>query len=254
MPVDACLMQVAFDPTKYVISAIFIVIAAASLFSMRRFRIPNKGKIALIYIHLTSLFMPVSVFAANEACGMMCLPCFENPAGIAVLALPSAMLFSAAAGFVVIPAYFFASGRNVKINGTRITKFISRHSRLLNIRAPKVVAVNSPKPFALSFRTFRSAIVLSVGLMDILHKKELEAVLLHELAHLKNRASLFKLSAFLMSFSPFSVFKSFNNELNMEEFEADSLVISVQRTNKYLLSAKRKIANYRRAYGYAQKK
>lgn len=175
----------------------------------------------------------------------MCLPCFESPAAIALLAIPSAMSFSAIAGFAVIPGYFFLSSRTVRIRDRSMLHLVSRHSRRLKIRPPRLVAVNSSRPFAFSFRTFRSAIVLSVGLTDILNKRELEAVLLHELAHIRNRASIFKLSAFLMRFSPMGIFKSFSIELDREEAEADRFVCGIQNTDRNLLSAREKICDYK---------
>ena len=86
-----------------------------------------------------------------------------------------------------------------------------------------------------------SAIFVSKKLLSILNRKELEAVLLHELAHISSKSSVFKVSAFLMNFSPLSIFNSFGGDLTLEEKKADEFVIKMQKTNRHLLSAKRKM-------------
>ncbi len=240
-------MQIAADNTKFILAGISISIAVGAFLLLKFANFGNKGKIGLIYAHLLGLFYPISLFTTNAACGFLCLSCFEGAASLAILALPSAFVLSTIAGFIVIPLYFFMSSRSHEIRDVHIRKFIESHSKNLNIRPPKIYAVSSPKPFAFSFRSFSSAIVLSVGLMDILRKKELQAVLLHELAHIQNKASVFKLSTFLMRFSPFMVFKTFSKELTEEEAMADSHACRIQGTHKYLESAKKKISDYERS-------
>ncbi|MBI4173382.1 MAG: M48 family metalloprotease [Candidatus Aenigmarchaeota archaeon] len=246
MPVDACFVQVALDPTKYWLAGAGLAVALASLLALKRFQLSGKGKIGLIYLHLTSLFFPLAVFATNQACGMLCLPCFESPAGIAVLALPSALALGAIAGFVVIPSYFLLTGRNVRLADKSLLAFVRRQSKRMGIRQPRMYAAKDAKPYAFSFRTFRSAVVLSVGMLDILNRKEIEAVILHELAHLQSRASAFKVSAYLMRLSPFWLFKGFSAELNQEELAADAFASAAQGSARHLNSAKRKLAAYRK--------
>ncbi|MBI4176602.1 MAG: M48 family metalloprotease [Candidatus Aenigmarchaeota archaeon] len=244
MPIDACFVEVVIDNSKFILAGVSVALAVAAFTFLKMRRLSSKAKIGLIYAHLFGLFFPISLFTTNAACGFLCLPCFESPLGLAVLAVPSALLFSTVAGFVVIPLYFLYSGRSVEVKGTAITSFISRHSKTLGIRPPRVYAVKNPRPFAFSFRSFRSAIVISIGMMDILRRKELEAVILHELAHVKSRASVLKLSASLMRFSPFWILKSFHRELDIEEAAADKYVQIVQGTYKYLKGAKIKVNEY----------
>lgn len=246
MPVDACFIEAAVDPTKYLLAFFSLSVAVTSFLAIKSSSISSRAKVGLIYLHLTSLFFPISIFATNEACGFFCLPCFESPLGLALLALPSAMVFSALVGFALIPLYFLSFRKSVQISGW-LSMFTAHQSRHLGIRTPRIYAVASQRPFAFSFRSFRSAIILSVGMMDILAKKELEAVLLHELAHIKSRASMFKLSASLMRFSPFGVLRNFNSELDVEEHRADSFVCKVQGTDRHLRSAKAKISGYNMA-------
>ena len=102
------------------------------------------------------------------------------------------------------------------------------------------------RPLAFSFRSFTSAVFLSVGMLEILKKKEVEAVLLHELFHVKSRASVFKLTSALIKFSPLSFMKNFHGELGKGEGEADSFVREAQGTSLHLESAKRKMREFSR--------
>ena len=73
----------------------------------------------------------------------------------------------------------------------------------------------------------------------------MKAVLLHELAHLKNKSSIAKYSdTLLRMFSPISLLLRFHHDNTMEEKRADNFVIEIQRTDKHLKSAKRKIDEF----------
>ena len=98
---------------------------------------------------------------------------------------------------------------------------------------------------AFSFRNFRSAVFLSVGLFDILKWKEVQAVILHELAHIKQKSSSLKLSTFMLRvFSPLSVLLKFQHKNTEEEEKADLLAIRMQKTDKHIRSARRKLVEY----------
>ena len=87
-------------------------------------------------------------------------------------------------------------------------------------------------------------VFLSIGLLDILRKKEIEAVLLHELHHVASGSSTFKLSTALLRLSPFSVLRNFAPDLGEDERAADAFVRQVQRTDRHLEAARRKIEAY----------
>jgi Zn-dependent protease with chaperone function len=140
--------------------------------------------------------------------------------------------------FILLSKY---SRKSFRINGNYVTNFIDRYSRKLNIKSPELYIIDIAKPIAFSFSFIKKRIFISIGMFDILSKKEVNAVLLHELAHIKNKSSLLKFSMFFIKLSPLAMFSSFNKELNDEEAKADSIILNFQRTNKYLVSAKKKI-------------
>lgn len=244
--INACFAEVPVDQMKFLFAVASFSVSIFTIFLLKKFSLSNKAKISLIYTHLAGLFFPFILFTTNMACGLLCLPCFESPMTLALLALPMTLLIAMLAGFVVIPGYYVFSRRSFLVKNKSLTSVLSSHSKKLNIKPPSLYLLDIARPLAFSFRSFRSAVVMSVGLLDILTKRETEAVLLHELFHIKEKSSVFKLSTFFIRFSPFSLLKNFYADLNGEEKNADGFVKDVQKTEKYLDSAKRKILDFRK--------
>jgi Zn-dependent protease with chaperone function len=144
--------------------------------------------------------------------------------------------------------FLFTNQKNEIINGS-LYDFVRRYSKRLNISAPKIYAVNKAEPVAFSFRSFKSAIFLSIGLFDILDRKETEAVVLHELAHIKQKSSIIKFSNQILNvFSPLSIVARFNHDSSYEEEAADKFVVKVQKTAGHISSAKMKLRDFDRHY------
>lgn len=157
-------------------------------------------------------------------------------------ALPATVAITIVGGFVIMPSYFILTNRKSRIRDREINKFVKKYSVLLNIKKPVLYAVDKSQPMAFSFRSIKSSIFMSTGMIEITNKKEKEAILLHELAHLKQRSSAMKFSANLMRiFSPLSIIARFHHDNGREESDADRFVIDIQGTDKYLKSTKRKI-------------
>jgi beta-lactamase regulating signal transducer with metallopeptidase domain len=115
-------------------------------------------------------------------------------------------------------------------------------AKRLGIKSPKIYLVDKAEPVAFSFSNISPRIFITVGLTELLKPKELQAVLLHELGHIKHKSSFLKFtSALLRLFMPLSSFHSLHPELQREEKEADKVAVSIQGTDRYLLSAKEKI-------------
>ena len=168
---------------------------------------------------------------------------------LTLLSLPTTLLVSTIVGFVVIPLYYVKTNSQRQIKRGWIINFVKTSSKYLNIKPPRIFAVDKANPQAFSFKHFRSAIFLSVGLFDILNRKELEAVILHELAHIKEKTSALKLSlAFFRVFSPMSILVKFHHEKTDEEKKADKLASSIQKTNRHIKSARTKIRKYEKDY------
>ena len=240
---DYCAAAVSIEMDKLLLAGFSLALAVVFLFALRKQNLSNSKKIAAIYGHLSALFFPFILFSTEAACGFFCLPCGDNAAGLALLALPTTLFASMIAGFVLIPTLFILTHRKRELEGD-YASFIRTQAQRLDLRAPKLYVVNKAKPIAFSFRSLRPSIFLSVGLFDVLKPKEVEAVLLHELAHLQRRSSTFKLSAALMKFSPFSLLRGFAGDLSNDEKAADAAVVQVQKTPHHLTQAKRKVNRF----------
>lgn len=81
--------------------------------------------------------------------------------------------------------------------------------------------------------------------MELLSKKELEAVALHELGHIKNKSSSIKFwSFFAIMLHPLQSFETIHRNIDEEELKADQVVLEFQNTNCFLNTAKSKINSY----------
>lgn len=242
-----CLSGFLLDSGRFPIMLISISLAVVMFVLLRKMNFSTKSKVLLVYGHLTFLFFPVVLYSTHIGCGVLCMPCHNNIFHLISYAIPTTLVASTLAGFIAIPVLYSFSSKRIMIKSKWINNFIKRHSKRMNIKKPRLYSMDDAKPFAFSFKSFISAIFVSVGLMEILNKEEIKAVLLHELSHIKQKSSILKLSGqILRFFSPLSLLAGFHNDSSIEEKKADDFVVEIQGTRKYLLSAKEKLNEYER--------
>ena len=248
MPIG-CFIGIPIDQTRVALTILSFSAAFITFAIMSRFKLSTKLKVSLIYAHLITLFFPFVLLTTNVACGMTCASCYTNIYSLVAYSLPTTLVAGTLAGFVVIPSLFIFTNQKREITGGSLFNFAKKHTRKLDIAIPKMYVVNKAEPIAFSFRSFKSAIFLSVGLFDLLNKKETEAVVLHELAHIHQKSSIIKFSNQIFNtFSPLSIIARFNHDSNEEEKSADKFVVSMQKTGEHIKSAKRKLRNFNRHY------
>jgi len=240
-----CFAGFVIDADKLLLMGSSLSFAVITLLILKKFRLSTKFKLGLIYGHLIFLFFPFAVLTTDVACNAACMPCANNLGNLAAIALPSTLLFSTLAGFFVIPGFYMLFSRKAQIENVHVINFIRRHSAKMKMNMPKIYIIDNVNPVAFSFRSFKSMVFLSAGLMDILNKKELESVLLHELGHIMRTASVLKMSVSLLRFfSPLSLLARFHHDSGEEEMYADRFAARLQKTGRYLKSAKRKIDRF----------
>lgn len=241
----ACFAGVVIGAEKLLLIVGSFSLAIITLLILRKFKLSIKTKVGLIYSHLIFLFFPFVVLTANVACSITCMACAHNIASLVMLALPTTLLLSTIAGFFVIPAFYMFFSKKFETENLHILRFTTFYSKRMKIKMPKIYIIDSADPIAFSFKSFKSMIFLSAGLIDLLNKREIESVILHELGHLKRKASVLTLSfSLLRFFSPLSLLVGFHHDSGREEVYADIFVIRMQRTDVYLKSAKRKIDDF----------
>ncbi|TAL52235.1 MAG: hypothetical protein EPN86_05445 [Nanoarchaeota archaeon] len=204
-----------------------------------------KEKMILIYFHISLLIFPFVFILFNKACQEQILMC----QGLKTYAfgIPSIMigilLFVMALSYTLVPLFYQNNKKSMKINSTKSAASIRELASKLGWKKPEVYALDTGKPVAFAFSQVKPSIFVSVGMMDILSKKELEAVMLHELWHTHTQSASYKVSAFISRFmSPFAAFSEFEKTMTAEEIDADAFAIKYQSTKKYINSAKEKIS------------
>ena len=239
-----CIAEIPLDPARLFLTAFSFSIALGTFFVLKKFNLSAKFRVGLVYSHLLTLFFPFILFTTNVACSALCVQsCYSNIYNLVAYSMPTTILVSSIAGFFVIPALFLVSNKT-EVTNKSMMKFVKKYSRIMRIKSPKIYLIDKANPFAFSFRTFRSAIFLSVGILDILNKKEIEAIILHELAHIKNRSSVLKVSNLIFRISPLSMVAKFNENTSEEELKADEFAIKMQKTVRFINSAKRKLNDF----------
>ncbi|MGQ9674733.1 MAG: zinc metalloprotease HtpX [Chloroflexota bacterium] len=90
-------------------------------------------------------------------------------------------------------------------------EMIGRLSALADLPSPKVAIINSqiPNAFATGRSPSSAVIAVTTGLMDRLERPELEAVLAHELSHVKNRDVVVMTIASFLSTVAFLLIRSY---------------------------------------------
>src|ERR687890_1910815 len=134
----------------------------------------------------------------------------------------SAIAIAAIAGILILAQWYFSDKIVLWSTGAKIVSreqfpelhdLVERIVARNNLSKPRIAVINTKMPNAFATgKTPKSSIVaVTVGLMDQLDPEELEGVIAHELAHIKNRdvlvltlASLFSMIAwYLMRFGMF---------------------------------------------------
>ncbi|MBI2580455.1 M48 family metalloprotease [Candidatus Woesearchaeota archaeon] len=245
-----CTLAFFMSPLKSGIVILSFAIAIAALVMLRRLKTADtKKRLTLLYIHVFAFVFPFLFFVFFRGCQSYFSGCDQAKAIATMLGLTAAI--ATVIALAVAPVIFVKrqSRKATALHGGYLNSFAAKHSQHLGVKQPKIYVLNTANPVAFSFSMFTPRIFLSAGLFDILGKKEIEAILLHELAHIKNRASLLRMSAHVARMlSPLSALANFlgSSTVSREEEAADGYAALVQGTSGHLASAKEKIISYNR--------
>ncbi len=226
----------------FAISAVIVslMLSLIALFLINRRKDSVRKKLSLIYAHLFFLFFPLIFISSMWSCQIPILGCVQKTI---LWVVPLSILATFAAGFFVLPCLYRMGHKSKEVTNKSLMSFIKKRSTIMGIKKlPKVYFIDTAKPTAYSFTNFKPSIFISVGVFETLGKKELQAVFLHELHHIMTRSSFLKFSTHFARFvSPIARFTVFEDELKEEECNADNFAVMAQKTDRYLLSAKKKI-------------
>ncbi len=239
-----CAVDFLATPWKAGASAISLAAGILMLLRINAKKLALTQKISLAYAQIAAFAFPLVLFVFTMACQSFGMLCDTGLARKIIYAVPATFALSLLSGFVLIPALYRLSERTIEIKGGMLAKIAKTNSKRLGLATPRLFHVDTQKPAAFSFSSLAPSMFLSIGLSDLLSKKELEAVVIHELAHIKLNSSALKASSIFLNLLPFSILKSFGADMNLEEKKADNTVARIQKTRKHLNSAKIKFENY----------
>ena len=177
-------------PTNiYVFIFSLILSSAFYLLFMRTESI--KRKMNFLALHIVFLFFPFIFTAVFWKCTMPLASCSPM---IFMISAPIAGIIAIVSGFILLPYIYRWSDKNQIVQNGFASDFVAEQSRKLGIKEPEIYSINDIKPIAYSITNLKPAIFISAGLSELLTKKEMEAVLLHELHHHKSKAYFWKFS------------------------------------------------------------
>lgn len=248
MACQECLFGFFYDPIKVGISLFSISLSILLFFLMRREMEPRK-KALLIYGHLFTLIFPVVFYIFTNSCMSAFGVGFCNSLKPALTIFLTTGLSSLVLGYLLTPLLLRISSRTSRVENHALESFVSEQAAKENVSKPAFHLIDTAKPIAFCVSILKPRIYVSIGMAELLSKKEMEAVLLHEIAHIKQHNSWLKLSTYLHRLaSPFSIVTDFTSALRKSEKEADQFAILRQGTSRYLFSAKRKVKKFEKIF------
>jgi len=196
-----------------------------------------------LYAHLFFLLVPLLDFAVAVPCttpffqGLMTF-CSLVYTRLFIFLIPVALLGAIACGYYLAPLLYRRMYRAAPLHDKRLQKLAAQ----AGVSGVRYFVLDTAKPIAFAIR---NDVHISVGMFDLLQRKEHEAVVLHELAHVKQHSSFEKFSTMLARvFSPLAHFASVSERVNAEERTADAFAAKMQGTSRHLVAAQRKVAQY----------
>ncbi len=220
----------ATDPEKMLIVVVTLLLGVSAILLWKKYNKPW-----MLYAHLFFILSPLFYFAISINCSMSMVQgllslCTALLTKFIIYILPPLMTVSFVVGYLLIPMLYKKLAKPFSL------KAFKELCVLTGIRA-ELFLIDKAKPvaFALGKKIF-----ISVGMFELLSGKELEAVLLHELHHVKAHSSWSKFSAaFAHTFSPIAWFSS--SSVEREERAADAFAVKIQNTGRHLKAAKSKV-------------
>lgn len=225
--------DVLFSREKVALLIISLSLAMVSLLVSYKSVNPRR-KLILLRMNMFFLFAPLIFIALTWECGMSLLSC--EPMKILV-SLPVTILVAYLAGNILLPLLYTKTLNAKPLNHMLINKL----TKILGTK-PHLYSIDKQEPVAFAKSLHKPSIYISIGLLDLMTRKELEAVLLHEAYHIKVRSPELKFSSIFSKF--FSPLSWLCNVKADDELEADEFAISVQGTSHHIKNARKKINSF----------
>jgi len=224
-------------PAYVLLTLLSLTLAIISFVQARQNKFSIGTRLFLLYAHLAFIITPFALLSYSVGCSV---PAYDCSAKSLIYSIPillgGIIAVASVFGFVAGPRlYARALGAQIWNGTPSLRGTLSRHG------SPRIKlhTLNTAKPLAFSYG---NRIFLSIGMIELLTAKELEAVVLHELGHVSHRSSWLKAGRLVAKFaSPLAHFSNWNETLSAEERYADAYAVSVQKTARYIENAREKV-------------
>ncbi|MBI5225722.1 M48 family metalloprotease [Candidatus Micrarchaeota archaeon] len=227
------------DSTKTTLVVAAIVSAVTLIWLSRNLDFSAKIRSAFMYAHVALLLFPPVFFATTLSCKQVGL-CEVGLTQTLLFVIPITLILGLAFGLLIVPLLHRL--RSQPESG-KWQRFVNGQSDRLGLhKAPDVFIVDSGRPEAFSTGGLKPAMFISIGMLEVLTRRQIEAVLLHELGHIQEGSHALKPITWLLRalypepvLAPAAIVAE-------EERKADAFAASVQKTDVHLNRAKRKMA------------
>ncbi len=225
---------------------LFVLIASLFLSTLFYFLFKKtdqiKVKVSFLYTHIFFLFFPFLFSFFIKNCWKCILPLCDCSTKVLVYGISAGIGIAFISSFILLPYLYTWANKSQEVNEGKLKGLLLQHCQALGLPLPKLYTFNDLTPLAYSITNIRPSIFVSVGLCELLSEKEMEAVLLHELYHIRNKTSFWRFSTHTLKiFSPLSTFITLDRSISREELEADLFAAEIQQTSRHLDSAKQRI-------------
>jgi len=231
------LLGVASQDTLILLTSVCMVLTLVFFIAWRRWVLPS-----FLYAHLTVLFLPLLVFAVSLNCTLpfatsLLSLCTLVLTQVIILLIPTAALTAIIFGYALMPVWIRWHYSAKPISLSTLVKPANRAKSRDGIKG-FILDTGAPLAFAA-----RNAVFISVGMIELLTPKETEAVVLHEIGHIKRGSSWAKFSIAVGRYlSP--LVRYWAPSLIDEEAAADEYSAQIQGTWKHITTARRKVEEF----------
>lgn len=214
-----------------------LVMAIAMLGASRRTEWTARTRSFLMYGHLVLLVLPLVLFAATLSCQEKGI-CEVGVTQTLLVVVPVSGFLALLAGLWIVP--LLHRQRGLAEDGP-LQQYVRNQAEGIGMRVPDVFWIDSGKPQGYSVGGLKPAIFVSIGMGQLLSRRQLEAVLLHELGHIREGSHALKtLSIFLHAWHP-QALPAPQQVVQDEEAKADGFAAGRQKTRVHLERAKKKV-------------
>ena len=178
MACTECLFGFFYDPIKVGISLGSLMLSVMFFLLMRNQSDPRR-KALLIYAHLFTLIFPVVYYFFTNGCMMAAGMGFCNSLKPALTIFFVTLISSIVMGYLLTPVMLKISSRTSQITNHTLGSFVASRAKKEGVREPSLHLIDTAKPIAFCVSILKPRIYVSMGMAELLSKKELEAVLFH---------------------------------------------------------------------------